>query len=246
MKEKKWITLVLIMAMAFSLAIPAQATIVSFDDVPEGGWYYDAVMACAEKGLVSGIGNNQFAPEKTMTRVEFITVVVRYLYPDAIKNYDGDKSQWWTPYYNIAVQENLIKTTEFTKADMTVAMNRQEMALVISRALAELGQTPDKVVDSGKIADYSTIGSYYKDAVRVTYTAGIISGVDTNGTFSPMGTLTRAQACTVLNRLTEPTTRSPKEGTTDNSQTTTPDDNGYITVDTSQSHNDSWKNQVNA
>lgn len=222
----------LIVAMAFSLAIPAQATTVSFEDVPEGAWYYKYVMGCAEKGLVSGVGNNQFAPDKTMTRIEFITVVVRYLYPDAIKNYNGDKSQWWTPYYNIATQKGLIKTTEFTEADMGVAMSRQEMALVISRALAELGETPDKIVSSSKIPDYSSIGSYYQDAVRVTYTAGIISGTDSSGTFSPMGTLTRGQACTVLYRLTEANTRSPQQGTEDNNQDTSTDhrnDDGTVT-----------------
>ena len=233
MKAKRLLTFAFTMAMAFLLVLPVQAASVSFEDVPEGVWYYDAVMACAEKGLVSGVGNNQFAPDKTMTRVEFITVVVRYLYPDTIKNYDGDKSQWWTFYYNIAIQEGLIKTTEFTAADMSVGMSRQEMALVISRALAELGQTPDKIVSSSKIPDYATIGSYYKDAVRVTYTAGIISGTDSSGTFSPMGTLTRGQACTVLYRLTEANTRSPQTGTEDNKQDTSANQNngdGTVTI----------------
>lgn len=213
---------------------------IRFTDVKETDWYYKYVMGCAQKGLVSGVGNNEFAPNKIMTRAEFLTVVVRYLYPDAIKNYNGEKSQWWSIYYNVALQEGLIKNTEFTEADMSVAMSRQEMALVISRALAELGETPDKIVSSSKIPDYAAIGSYYKDAVRVTYTAGIISGTDSSGTFSPMGTLTRGQACTVLYRLTEPQTRSPQTGTEGNTQTTQPDDNGYIAIDTSKNHNTSW------
>lgn len=198
----------------------ASSSTIKFTDVPDGEWYTDGIYACAKKGLVQGVGDNKFNPFATMTRSEFLTVVVRYLYPDAIKTYDGPTTEWWTMYYNIALQKGLIKNTEFTKADMSVGMSRQEMALVISRALASLGQTPDKVVSSSKIADYATIGSYYQDAVKVTYTAGIISGTDSKGTFNPMGTLNRAQACTVLNRLTEPETRSPQQGTEDNKQET--------------------------
>lgn len=176
-------------------------------------------MGCAKKGLISGIGGGLFAPNKIMTRVEFLTVVTRYLYPDAIKNYDGDTSEWWKIYYNVSLEKGLIKDSEFTANDMQVAMTRQEMALVISRALAERGESPATIVSSSAIPDYATIGSYYKDAVRVTYTAGIIGGTDNSGTFSPMGTLTRGQACTVLYRLTEPQSRTPLTGTEQNTQT---------------------------
>lgn len=211
----------------------ASSSTIKFTDVPDNKWYTDGIYACAKKGLVSGVGDNKFNPFDTMTRCEFLTVVVRYLYQDAIKTYDGPTTEWWTMYYNIALQKGLIKSSEFSKADMKVGMSRQEMALVISRALAELGQSPDKVVSSSKIADYTTIGSYYQDAVKVTYTAGIISGTDSKGTFNPMGTLNRAEACTVLNRLTEPGTRSPKQGTEDNNSDSFSghsNDDGTITI----------------
>lgn len=233
--KKKLLASILALAMAAALAVPAMAADIKFTDVPDGEWYTDGIYACAQKGLVQGVGDNQFAPEKTMTRAEFIAVVVRYLYQDDIKNYQGATDQWWTMYYNIALKQGLIKRSEFTVSanDMGVAMKRQEMALVISRALAELGETPDKVVSSSKIADYATIGSYYKDAVKETYTVGIITGEDTKGTFNPMGTLNRAQACTVLNRLTEPTSRSPKQGTEDNNSDSFSghsNDDGTITI----------------
>lgn len=207
---KKLLASILTLALAVALSLPAMAAEIKFTDVPDGQWYTDAIYACAKKGLVSGVGNNEFNPHAAMSRSQFITVVVRYLFPDAVKNYDGPSTNWWDSYYNIAVEKGLITVEEFRNNDtISLGMTRQEMALVISRALGELGQTPDKLVYDSQIPDYNSIGTYYRNGVKVTYTAGIITGTDSSGTFSPMGTLTRAQACTVLMRITEPTSRTP-------------------------------------
>ena len=195
----------------------ATQTTIKFTDVPEGEWYYNYVMDCAKKGLVSGVGDNQFNPSGVMSRAQFFTVIVRYLYPDAVKSYNGDTSNWWNVYYYVALEKGLITAEEFgDDATISQGMPRQKMALVISRALETKGQAPEVLVNSSKIADYNSIGTYYRTAVRVTYTAGIISGVDSKGTFKPQGTLTRAEACTVLVRLTNYT---PPTG---NTQTETP------------------------
>lgn len=180
---------------------PEASPDITFTDVSEKDWFYTYVMTCARYGLVSGVGNGRFAPNQRMSRVEFLTVIIRYLYPKTEKNYQGDRSTWWTPYYNIALEKGLIKTTEFTADDMETAMTRQEMALVVSRALAETKWMPLTIVDDSKISDYATIDPYYRDAVKIAYSAGIITGRDSTGTFSPKETLTRGQACTILCRL---------------------------------------------
>lgn len=189
---------------------------ISFTDVIETDWYYSYVMTCARKGVMQGVGNGLFMPNKNMSRIEFLTVVIRYLYPNAEKNYQGDRSQWWTPYYQIALEKGLIKTTEFAASDMETAMTRQEMALVISRALEKMGRMPLNIVDESKISDYAKIDPYYQEAVKITYSAGIITGRDSTGTFAPKETLTRGQACTVICRMpmmqagtTQPTDRKP-------------------------------------
>lgn len=56
----------------------------AFSDVKQGDWYYDAVMDMTEMGLFAGTGDGKFSPNNTMTCGEFLTVVVRYLYPDEL------------------------------------------------------------------------------------------------------------------------------------------------------------------
>ncbi|MBQ6843819.1 MAG: hypothetical protein IJO60_04175, partial [Agathobacter sp.] len=45
--------------------------------------------------------------------------------------------------------------------------------------------------------------------VRVVYAKQLVGGMDAKGTFAPKYTMNRAQAATVLNKLTDPSTRTP-------------------------------------
>lgn len=54
------------------------AVTVSFDDVPADAWYAKAVNSLASLGLVSGVGDNQFAPNRPITRAEFTVIAMRF------------------------------------------------------------------------------------------------------------------------------------------------------------------------
>jgi hypothetical protein len=73
--------------------------------------------------------------------------------------------------------------------------------VILSRVCAGLGLAPDTLVSSGSIPDWSAITVGYREGVRTVYSMGLIGGVDSKGTFNPTGTLSRAQAATVLYRL---------------------------------------------
>ena len=51
---------------------------VQFSDVPADAWYATAVNTLASLGIVNGIGNNQFAPERQITRAEFTVIAMRF------------------------------------------------------------------------------------------------------------------------------------------------------------------------
>ena len=57
----------------------------AFDDVKEGGWYYDAVNWAAEKGLVGGYGDGIFGPNDSITREQMAAIMYRYA---DLKGYD--------------------------------------------------------------------------------------------------------------------------------------------------------------
>ena len=48
-----------------------------FTDVSSSDWFYPAVNAMAEGGLVAGVGNNRFAPNQNMSIAAFSTIMCR-------------------------------------------------------------------------------------------------------------------------------------------------------------------------
>lgn len=206
-----------------------------FRDVQPGSWYYETVMAMTEEGLFAGKGDivdgyGVFAPNDTMSRAEFITVVSRILYPDApIESVEG--APWWHGYYVQLVDNGIIDGNVFN-AQMDVQITRQEMAYISIQAMKARGESIDVINRTQavkKIPDFHSVGSAYQTFVGQAYSEGIINGADANGTFKPLATLTRAEAATVLYRIINVDSRKPVDLTYHGS-TVTPETQGTITI----------------
>jgi GH25 family lysozyme M1 (1,4-beta-N-acetylmuramidase) len=57
---------------------PATSASNPFQDVAANTWYTDAVVWCAEQGLVEGYGNGKFGPSDNVTREQMVTILWRY------------------------------------------------------------------------------------------------------------------------------------------------------------------------
>lgn len=160
------------------------------------------------KGLFSGKtapnaqGLAQFDPDGRMSRAEFITVVMRILFPDI--DYTPQTGQpWWQVAYDNALgkiveKEDAFSYTKYIEDDIT----RQEMALILTRACEfKSDEEAYSLVSKERISDYDEVGGIYKHAVRVAFSKGLIAGKDTSGRFAPRDTLTRAEGAAVLYRL---------------------------------------------
>lgn len=51
---------------------------VSFSDVPEGFWCADAVNTLASLGIIKGMGDGTFAPDRPITRAQFVAIATRF------------------------------------------------------------------------------------------------------------------------------------------------------------------------
>lgn len=206
--KRKIVSAALACALAASLSVPALAADLTFSDVPSNHWAAQPIMEMTEQGLFSGTtapvnGVGTFAPDATMTRGAFLTVLTRWLFGDELDTMSAvPGAPWWQNNYTLALQNGLLKDKELG-GDLDKAMNRQEMAVVLARAAQGLGLAPDTLVSESAIPDWYSIGEGYREGVRFSYSMGFIGGVDSKGTFNPNGTLTRAQAATVVYRLLE-------------------------------------------
>lgn len=211
---------ILAVAMCFGmLTVFANASNVTFTDVPRGTWFYDAVMSCADNGYVSGVGNNKFMPEGKLTYAQVLTMLTNAFYLDEKAEYEdnrwmemdayfGNKLQWWSYNAFYFMDNGLLDGTSVnikSSASANSPINRYEVVQVVSNILASEGIT---VSDAQRrsaqrtISDWNSIPSKYRDAVVSCFSLGIISGYPGNR-FVGTDTLTRAQACVILNKLVD-------------------------------------------
>lgn len=54
------------------------AATVSFDDVDSSAWYAGAVDTLASLGIINGVGDGKFEPERSITRAEFTAIAMRF------------------------------------------------------------------------------------------------------------------------------------------------------------------------
>lgn len=221
--------------MSIALAVTmfsttAFAASVKFTDVPDSHWASSSITEMADKGIMSGIGNNLFAPSNTLTGAEFVTMIVRHFYEDKLGT-EGEK--WYSEFMDAAKSANILTGTNVT-AEGTI--NRYDMAQLMYNVLKAEGITTSSLSDTSKVADWSAVPSTYRDAVSVCYNMGMLTGVDNKGTFNGTGVMDRAQAAVVMDRLLEvcsggtPSTPSKPSG----SLTLTNDNILYIKGDASK------------
>ena len=208
---KKTISLILslILVVAFTIPVSASSTeVTSFADVPTDYWAYQDIMAMVQLGLFNGTsdpdanGVATFSPERPMTRAEFIAVLVRHLFPGE----QGTAGNfWWDAEMEVAVSHGLITASDF--GNYAFPCSRETMAYILVNAAKIKGESLDSM-DSSDIPDYVLVYIKYQDAVLQAVRAGLITGMDDAHTFSPNGTMTRAQGATVLNRLIDSSRRA--------------------------------------
>lgn len=194
-------------AMSIALAVTmlsttAFAASVKFTDVPSSHWASTSISKMADKGIMSGIGNNLFAPSQQLSNAEFITMLVRQFYSDKM---GAEGSTWYAPFMAGAKSANILTGTNVGSNEnlATSTINRYDMAQLMYNVLKAEGINTTPLSDTSKVADWSSVPSTYRDAVSVCYNMGMLTGVDNKGTFNGTGVMDRAQAAVVMSRLLE-------------------------------------------
>ena len=177
---------------------------VEFSDVPSSHWGYDYIHSIYESGLMVGTGGDTFSPSGTVSIGQVLTVAVRVW--DIYRGGDGTIEQTGGAWYDGAVQEairiGLITPDQFDS--YTRDATRVEVAALLTQVLPAEEYRAINQIETLPDVDASTP---HAEAVFTLYNAGIISGSDGYGTFHPQQSITRAELCTILDRLIYPYNR---------------------------------------
>jgi len=181
---------------------------VQFSDV-EGHWAKDTVNNMGSRMVVSGVGNNDFEPDRDMTRAEFAAVIVRALGlapGEGEKNFsDVSPAEWYCGYIKTASSYGIITgygDGMFGPNDM---ITREQAMTMIARAMKITKL--DSGLESGDVAkllesfkDAGDISPYATGNIAACVKAGIVYGT-TENTLSPKDNITRAEVAVIVERL---------------------------------------------
>ena len=170
----------------------------TFSDVHSGDWYYNTVTEMAQRGILSGYSDGSFKPNASITTAEFISVIGRIM--GLSGSNDIIVSHWAAPILKTAMDKGWYDYDENppTGEMYDQPIKRQLAVKIVMKAMAKSVQY-DYNVESAKIKDFSNLNGRYYDTTLSAYADGILTG-DSSGMFRPEGSLTRAEACTIIKK----------------------------------------------
>ena len=174
------------------------AASVSFRDVKQSDYYYDAVKWAVEKGITEGTSAETFSPHASCTRAQTVTFLWRAAgspEPTGIANPFSDLSPNAYYYKAVlwAVENGITQGTSTDTFSPDATVTRGQTVTFLHRAAG--------APSHGGNAAFFDISDddYYSDAVAWAEQNGITSGTG-NGKFAPNAVCTRAQIVTLLYR----------------------------------------------
>lgn len=181
----------------------------TFSDASEEScpWAAEQISYLATRGIVKGVGEGLFEPEREITRAEFTALVVNAIGLDTGDNdgvinakeqffTDVNPREWFAPYINAAAAEGLVRGAAEGLFKPQEPMTREQMAALLSRAFAAVFSEEAEL----DFIDIEEISFWARAAVKKVLARGLLEGFN-DGTFKPGLPVTRAQAAAAVYRL---------------------------------------------
>lgn len=141
-----------------------------------------AIEALASRGIINGMGQGTFMPNKTMTRAEFAAIVTRALgltAKDTKVFSDVPSSKWYAGYIGTANSSGIVNGVGNGKFNPEGTITRQEAAAMVARAakLCGLDTAMDAAATKDMLAqfgDYRSVASWAKEPMAFCYSVNIL------------------------------------------------------------------------
>ena len=168
-----------------------------------------AIEALASRGIINGMGQGTFMPNKTMTRAEFAAIVTRALglaAKDTKVFSDVPSSKWYAGYIGTANSSGIVNGVGNGKFNPEGTITRQEAAAMVARAakLCGLDTAMDAAATRDMLAqfgDYRSVASWAKEPMAFCYSANILDQSELN--IEPTKAILRCEIAQMLyNMLT--------------------------------------------
>ncbi len=198
-----------------------------YSDVAENAWYQKFVSHLTQLGVVQGISESEFAPQRNVTRAEFATMLALAdevdlsVYQGITSFQDVSENSWYAPQIEWAYQQGLIEGFENGLFYPNACLTREQAATIMeryaeaknSRVLEmnryELNESVcatlstseveyiEELIAAPEYLDQSDISDWAEYSVTEMSQSGIFCG-DDSGDFNPQNYITRAECAKLI------------------------------------------------
>ncbi|RAV00993.1 S-layer homology domain-containing protein [Paenibacillus sp. YN15] len=186
----------------------------TYADVPGGHWASKAIRGLTAAHVVEGDDSGRFAPDRAVSRAEFITLLARLL---ELEKRTGTAPLSESSFADVSSTDYYAQAVEAVrKAGIAdgrgegyfapdAVITREEMAVLLTRAMrfAGYGMPSGGEASGGPgFADAAAVSPWALPDVEAAAAAGWLGGYE-DGAFRPQGSATRAEAAQLLWKLGE-------------------------------------------
>lgn len=176
----------------------------SFEDLSGYSWADPSIRGLYARSIIKGMDNRHFAPGQTLTRGQFIKMLMGTLNLSGGENQQRFKDVPPTHWAYSSVMEaynlKIADAAEDTFFGVDAHITREEVALIAYKAMQKKGIALKTPVGSIPLKDMDMASDSAQQAVKTLYASGIVNG-DAAGMFNPKKNLTRAEAAVIIYKL---------------------------------------------
>lgn len=153
----------------------------SFTDI-SNSIYRDEIIALANANIISGIGNNKFAPEADVTRAELVKMIIgglnlTHAMPTTPSFNDVPVGAWYYQSIEIAKAKGIVAGVSATEFEPNRNITRQEVVAVLKRA-NDVIKSPDQenlLIIPQTYSDQSQISAWAEESVMYMKALGVLA-----------------------------------------------------------------------
>ena len=150
-------------------------------------------MAGGINGTPDGNGGVKFDPDRSSTTAELLSLILE------AGNKVDDTKAWPARVIDPAIELGIIPSSMSSEANTPITREKMAMVLVNSAKAIRNEDTTGITFDASKIGDLNQADSTYRSYIQTAYGMGLLEGSGKG--YKPKSATTRAETCTIVNRL---------------------------------------------
>lgn len=152
-----------------------------FIDIADDAEYIDAIEFVYENGLFKGVSDIEFAPETTMTRAMFVTVLGRLADVNAAYYTDSSfedvvEGEWYSPYVEWAAEKEIVLGYGDGRFGVNDKITVEQAAVILARYAEYVDEYEESDISLKKYADADKVSDWALDAMKWAVENDIYNG----------------------------------------------------------------------